>query len=350
MHALRDGANVVVGASAPFAAALSCALEDRIAHEWRLTGPLAPSDLPPLNELYAALEVDDNPSKRRSVAALLAGIESKRVIMVTGVGALQWPAWQLFLNDFAHVSRSFSAMDRTQLLLITAGVPKTKLPKKAPALIAFIWDGVVGEADVFSYVTQALRQKGIRIDAQAKLSARIITRLALWDFDLVDHLVKLDARELFDPSAVVCAACNNMAALQQLGNTWEEGGLAEFDGEPLKHAAAILKEDDPQGELAMRLWAAQAAELLPALEIKRRQLANRMKAARMPLPIRLNDELIHDLADVEIGSLLHLARTHRLPRDIQRIAEKFKGLRNKLAHLCPLEAEEALDPEVLAVR
>jgi hypothetical protein len=350
IDALREGASVVIGASLPACTALALTVEDRAAEEWRITGPIVPSGLDPLEEIYAALDVDDDPSTRRSAASLIRSIESKRVIMITGVDMPQWPAWQRLLEDYANASRSIPAVDRSQLLVITSGVPKGRLPSRAPALFPLIWDGVVGEADVFSYVIQCLRRRGGRIDAHTKLVARIITRLALWDFDLVDRFLETDPRDLFDPTAAVLAAASGVPTLQQLGDRWEEGGSAEFDGEELTHAAALVRGGDPGGELAMRLWAAQASELLPALEICRRQLAKRMRDARLRLPVNLNGEMIHDLVDVEIGPLFRLARQHRLPPDIVRVAEKLWRLRNKLAHLSPLDADEALDPDLLTIR
>jgi hypothetical protein len=350
VDALREGANVVIGASVPACRALAVTLEDRIAEEWRIRGPIAPSSLEPLEEIYVALDVDDDPSTRRSAASLIRTIESKRVIMIAGIGILHWPAWQRFLDDYANVSRSVPAVDRSQLLMITSGVPRCCLPSRAPALIPMLWDGVIGEADVFSYVIQSLRQRGGQVDAHAKLVARIVTRLALWDFDLVDRLLELDPRSLFDPMAAVHAAASGVPELQQVGSFWEEGGAAEFDGEELQHAVTLVRSGDPGGELQMRLWAAQASELLPALEIRRRQLAKRMKDARFHLPVNLNGERIHDLVDVEIGPLMHLARQNRLSPEIVRMAEKLWRLRNKLAHLSPLDADEALDSELLATR
>jgi hypothetical protein len=350
IEALREGASVVVGASSPSCAALALTLEDRIADEWRITGPIVPLGLEPLESIYAALDVDDDPSVRRSAASLIGCIESKRVILITGVEMPQWPAWQRLLEEYANASRSVPAVDRSQLLVIASGLTRGRLPSRAPALIPLIWDGVVGEADVFSYVIQSLRRRGGRVDAHAKLVARIITRLALWDFDLVDGLLKLDPRQLFNPTAAVQAAASGVTALQQLGSRWEDGGSAEFDGEALQHAVFLVRTGDPGSELQMRLWAAQASELLPALEICRRKLAKRMKDARLRLPLDLNGEAIHDLLDVEIGPLLHLARKHRLPPDIVRVADKLWRLRNKLAHLSPLDADEALDPELLTIR
>ena len=350
IDALREGASVVVGASSLAWRALALTVEDRIADEWRIVGPIVPSSLEPFDEIYAALDIDDDPSVRRSTASLISRIESKCVIMITGVEMPHWPAWQRFLDDYANASRSVPAVDRSQLLVIASGVPKARLPSRAPALIPFVWDGVVGEADVFSYVIQSLRRRGTRVDGHTKLLARIITRLALWDFDLVDGLLALDRSRLFDPAAAVRCASAGVPLVLQLGNRWEEGGTAEFDGQELTHAAVLVRDGDPRGELAMRLWAAQASELLPALEICRRQLAKRMQDARLRLPVSLNGQLIHDLVDVEIGPLLHLAREHRLPQDIVRVAKKLSQLRNKLAHLTPLNADEAFDTELLTIR
>lgn len=350
VEVLREGANVVLAAPDSAALALSVAIEDRLANEWRLTGPVEASGISPIDEIYAALQIEDGPSPRRSVASLLAGIQTKSLVIVTGVDMPKWPAWQRFVDEYANASRAVAAVDRTQLLVIAGGVPKSRLPSKAPAFRPMIWDGYVGEADVFSYVIQAWRSSGGRIDAQAKLIARIITRLALWDFDLVDRLLALDPRDLFDPCVAIGEAINGNAAYARVGTTWEEGGLAEFDGEVSPHAVALLREGDSKAELPMRLWAAQAAELLPALELNRRHLAKRMKDARVPLPVIVHGMEIYDLLDVEIGPLLWLAKKHRLPQDIVRIAEKYCSLRNKLAHLCPLNADEALDSEVFAPR
>jgi hypothetical protein len=345
-EALRDGESIVIGVPLNALSALTEALEDRLGEEWRTPEPLIGTEGNPLGELCAALNIEDDPSSRRGAASFLAAIDTKHVIIVSGVTSSHWQAWQEFLDEYANASRSISAMDRTLLVVLAAGLPKSRLPRKAPALRAMIWDAVVGEADVFSYVTQSLRKRGRSIDGNAKLMARVVTRLALWDFDLVDHLLDLEPRALFQPKEAVLAASTGHPAWERIGEQWEDGGAAQFDGEKLRHSVAIARSGDDQAELDMRLWAAQASELLPALEINRRQLAKRMKEARLKLPVLLNGEEISDLLHLEIGPLRHLARTHRLPPDIVRLADKYWHLRNKLAHLWPLDADEALDPEV----
>jgi hypothetical protein len=62
--------------------------------------------------------------------------------------------------------------------------------------------------------------------------------------------------------------------------------------------------------------------------------------------IEIGDEQISDIDDLEIGQLAHVARICRLSPSIQQKAEKWRKLRNKIAHLEPLSADEALDSDI----
>lgn len=335
--ALRVGDNVVIGAPVTAVNSIASILEDRLPDGLRPTLTLTPSGQLPIDDIYAELEIEDDRPSGRTAASLMATFGGQRFVLVKGVDTPNWPAWAHFLDEYASASRAVGVFDRTQFLVLAAGVSRSRLPTRAPALRSLIWDGHVGEADVFSYVIQSLRLRGGRIDARAKLVARIVMRLALWDFDLVDRLLKLDWHELFDPVRAMHAADEPGASWRPNGATWEEGGLADFDGTRSEHALVLLHTGKVEAELSTRLWAAQAAELLPALELKRRQLARRMKdTRRLPASLR-------DLDDVELGELLTLAKQHGLPADVVRLADKYRRLRNRLAHLEPLTPDEALE-------
>lgn len=348
---LRQGESVVVGCPHSVASSLGGILENYVRDQsWRVSGPIHTAGAAPVDELFDALELDEGRGSRRSVASLLGHLTTTCVIIVSGVEKRFWPSWQRFLVEFENSSRAVPVVDRPLILLIAEGIPKNGLLPRAVAMRSVAWDGVIGEADTFSYVIQATRAKGRPIDAQQKLVARIITRLALWDLELAERLLAVPPRDLFNPVNVIRSATDGMEAYGQLGTTWEEGGLAEFDGERMTHPVVLARQSDPQGELQMRLWAAQAAEVMPALELNRRWLAQRMKGGRLRLPVLLNGETITDLDDIELGPLLHLARSNRLPSDIVRLATKFRDLRNKLAHLKPLSADEAFDNELLLLK
>lgn len=336
--ALRVGDNVVIGAPVTAVNSIASILEDCLPDGLHPTLTLTPSGQLPIDHIYAELEIDDDRPSGRTAASLMAALGGQRMmVLVKGVRTPSWPAWAHFLDNYASACRSVGVFDRTQFLVLASGVSRNRLPTRAPALRSLIWDGHVGEADVFSYVIQSLRLRGERIDARAKLVARIVMRLALWDFDLADHLLKLDWHELFDPVRAMHAADDAGAPWRPNGTTWEDGGLADFDGTRSEHALVLLHNGKVEAELSTRLWAAQAAELLPALELKRRQLARRMKDTRR-LPANLRD-----LDDLELGELLTLAKQHGLPADVVRLADKYRRLRNRLAHLEPLTPDEALE-------
>ena len=345
VEALREGSNVAIAVPLQAIPELPTKLEYRLGDEgFRLTRPFAPGNGLPIDEIYSELDIHSGQPMSRTVASLLSHIGDKRILFVDSVLVGNWTSWKQFLEEYAAASRSVSVFDRTQVLLIVRGISLANFIGRSPALEPFVWNSQISEADVLSYSLQHWRINGRPIDAHAKLIARIITRIGAWDFDLVDRLLRLDWRELFEPMNALATIANAHDIEPPVGNGWEQGGILDVDGERTRHALGVWKDGDPGQELKMRLWAAQAAELLPLLELKRRTLSERIKATRkIPATAHLNGEIVHDLYDVELGDLLHLARVFRLPNDILRTAQNLRDYRNKLAHLTPISAEDASD-------
>lgn len=343
LEAVQEGSNVVIGASVHAALDLPALLESRIAEHRNtvMISSLRHSD--PIDEIYEALDLIGGSVISRSVASLLFAFQRPEMIIIDFVDETRWDAWKAFLSEYESASRSVLAMDRTLFIVCVRGVPKAKLSQRAPALDVFVWAGHLSESDVHSYVIERLRQREGVIDLKAKLVARIINRLGAWDLDLVDRLIALSWDQLFEPARALSLIAAGEARVP-LGKTWEAGGCCEVDGVLTPHALHLWASGDPEQELKMRLWAAQASELLPLLELRRRKLAERIKGyKKIPADARVNDEVVRDVLDVEIGGLAYLARRYGLPSDIRRTAETLRDHRNKLAHLTPLSADEALD-------
>lgn len=343
LDAVRDGSNVIIGASVHAVADLPAVLEARIAENHSAVVISNPQHYDPIDEIYEALDLSDGTVMSRSVASLLSAFQRPEMIIVDHVDEARWGAWKNFLADYESASRSVLAMDRTQFIVCVRGVPKVQLSQRAPALEVFTWTGHVSEFDVLSYVIEKLRAQQGRISQKTKLVARIIHRLAAWDLDLVDRLIELPWDNLFDPLRSLNLVANGDIRVP-LGRAWEAGGCCEVDGVLTMHALHLLASGDPEQELRMRLWAAQASELLPILEIKRRKLAERIKGlSKVPPDASVNGEVVQDVLDVEVGGLAYLTRRYNFPPDICRLAETLRNYRNKLAHLTPLTADEALD-------
>ncbi len=347
-EALREGQNLVLATPVHALGSMCGALEHHLHHEgWRVAGPVADDASDPVDQLFASLGLDDGGASRRSVSLLRQRLEPGQAVLVRGVGPAGWPAWKRMLEEYEVASRGVSSFDRPLLVVLTEGVPMSALPGRAAALKVLPWQDVVGELDVLLYVTNALRERGT-LDHQSKLVARIIGRLALWDLALADTLLEQRPAALFHPAEIVRLTSTVAEYAPQLQMNWESGGLQQFDGVELAHPFLVLAGGDRSGQLAMRIWAAQAAEILPALELHRRELAHRM-GTMVSVPFHLGDEQIFDLDDLEIGQLAHLAAARRLSHAIRQTAEKWRRLRNKLAHLEVLEASDALDAELLSI-
>lgn len=336
--AVADGYNLIVASPAPMGPIVARMIES--ADGWglgRLRTCTASGGLP-IDDLFDAWDIDERlPSKRTLASFIAARTEGGRVI-VSGIAPEAVAGWAAFMVEYESASRAVGKFDRMQIIVLLNGVPKATLPHAAPALQVMVWDGWVGEADVLGYVAEVWRDQTRSVDAFSRLSARIVIRLALWDLDLVDRLLALSPADLMAPRPTLAAWAAEAGMV--LEGTWEAGGVCQFDGEELTHSLTLSARGDPEDELSMRLWAAQAAELLPMLEVRRRRLVERMQEHAQSLQMFLDGEAVTDLDDIELGGLTHLARVHRFPRPIVDEAERLRWLRNRLAHQCPVRLDE----------
>ena len=140
-------------------------------------------------------------------------------------------------------------------------------------------------------------------------------------------------------AAVAVGWHDNLAA------TWEAGGTAKFDGLDVEHPLLLLQDESRHGILIERLWQAQAGELLPLIELRRREWVNRMRS-QVKQPITINETLVTDLDELDIGQLAFVANSQRMNGTISQATEKLRRYRNKLAHIETLDYAEAFDPDL----
>lgn len=347
---LRDGYNLVLPGPSVGARGLGDALGEALASlSWNVSPPLTAGGDPPIDQLFDELELDrdEDAPARRVVPDLLARLSKFQVVLVRAVTAGRWPAWRRLLIEYEAASRSVGKFDRPLLVVLLEGVPLMDAEIDAPALRCRPWKNVVGELDVLLHVSMRFRERG-PFDLRTRLLSRVIAKLAAWDIELADELAERKPEELFGPTECIRELAQAADFETPAAKTWEAGGLQSVDGVDLVHPCILALEGDRNGELPMRVWAAQAAEILPALELHRRELARRMRTM-LPQAIRLGEETVEDLDDLELGQLCTVAREYRLAAGVRHAADKWRRVRNKLAHLEVLDASEAIDPELLAV-
>ena len=132
--------------------------------------------------------------------------------------------------------------------------------------------------------------------------------------------------------------------------SWENGTLDGPSDRPIVHSAILAVAGDDSGSLRRRIWAAQAAVLLPCVEARRIELIPRCRQyLRLPLETDTG-KVITDPLDLEIGQLTWCLDRRQTPLTIKRQLEFLRDVRNKLAHLEPIEPEDALSSILLSAR
>lgn len=340
---LREGNHVVVAAPSSAHPLLEQTFVDYLAHDhWYREHIIVDTSSDPLQCLTEKLYLEPEQWMGWSVEKLFNRLQPNYALVIDGVTSENWGSWQALLLEFEAVSRQRPSDERPVLLMFVRGVSQKKLQIKSAAATMVIWSGVIGELDTLTYVDQQLRNNG-KPARYHKLMVRHIAALALWDLELADYLIEQPERDVFDIPSIL------QSAQQALGRNynwaeggWEDGKVDQFDGIELLHPFALLESGDPSRELNRRVWTVQAAELLPLIEVRRRELV-RSLARHVPCPFWDGKRQILSLDELEIGSLAFATQTHGIRGELRDKAEWLAHCRNTLAHLGLLSDTEALD-------
>lgn len=337
VEAFKDGMNVVVARPQTQPADLAGALEEALyAASFRVERVVRDDDRLPLNLLYDQLVDGEREDVQRSIAGFCKSLRPGLVVIVPGIRETAWDEWRKLLLEFEHVTRSMSAFDRPLLLLEVVGIDAGRHLEGALAVRTFTWRGIVNELDMNVFVEDLFRGRGV---PHGRILLRTIGRLAGWDFELAEILSEELPASVYAPGPLLRDLCKRGVLDAPQHDSWESGGRQIIDDLAIRHPALLALNGDHSGELEMRVWAAQAAEILPLVEIARRDIIERMRARVAP-PFAFGEETFADLNDLEIGRLSHLAHKRRLPEQIRSELVSWKEVRNSLAHLQPLRAVE----------
>ncbi len=303
----------------------------------------------PLKVLTEQLYIEPEQWLGWNAAQFVDSLAVGQCIFVDGIADCDWDSWRQFLREFEAASRSKPSDTRPLIIAVARGIPRARFQLACEALAVAPWSGVIGELDTMTYIDQRLRARGGTLPKHHKIWVRQIAALAVWDLAIADFLLDLPERELFSPFAALRAA---HAALMPNGRSmtadWHTGGKESFDGIELLHPFVLLSNDDPNRELDLRIWTAQASELLPLIEIRRREL---LKPLRQQLPPLLwfDNQKLDSLEDLEIGSLAHVAKRERgVSQVLREHLARLARYRNSLAHLETLGSDEMLDSRLYA--
>ncbi len=344
--AVRSGRSVVLPLPAHGPIDLETAIRRAVGDSWHWLTIDARGTEPPLLQVKKALLEGGLEGQIESVADILRvpGFEGWSV-WIDGLDSDSWPQWKSFLAEFEMQSRSISEFARSLFLVPLERAIADDPPKSEVALQVLPWRGRIGEIDSLLYCASRLTKSPLRT-LHRRLIAACISRISMWDLGLADQLLAGGAEAALEPWTVL----SEIAAARGWGRAtppkWSSGASQLYEGGEECHSA-YLAVTDRREELVTRLWAAQAGVLLPAIEQRKRDLLSHVARYVYP-PYRTYDgEETDDLADLEVGHILYLLGIAGADAALKRQFRKLKGLRNALAHLEAVSADDALDEVLL---
>ena len=345
---LRDGASVVLRFGRDIPSGLPDHLEQRCRNwAFRWTTIADSATIRPLSRIRQAASPETAASELASWRQLVVeeGLQH-RVFWIDDLTPQTWPHWRRFLLSYAHARRNLAHDGYPPIFVLPlcgSGFVETELAD--PMLSYREFRDVIDRDDLQVLALQSPNASSRRRPIRS-LFANTVADLAQWDPALAQRLLDDGPDAALDPRPILARYAEELGWTSDTAEAWTAGTLDGPRNRPVIHSALLLVQGR-EAELNRRLWAAQAAVLMPLLEERRVELVQR-HGNRFRLPFETDLGVFENPEDLEFGPLVHYLSVHRAEgRALLPKARRLRHFRNKLAHLEPLSPREATHPILL---
>ena len=287
-----------------------------------------------------------SPCEIRSVAELaVAQSFQGRLFWLTNVDGTAWPYWAEVLSTYSDACRNVDLLSRSVFVVVLSGETAVNEPRREVALECRDFRDDVDTSDLFALALWKVRSS-IACREHRLLLAHTVAQVAQWDGLLAEELLAAPLVEALNPCSILKRYAQRRGWTPETSRTWEAGTVDGPVQQPIVHSA-LLEVSGASRVVRQRLWAAQAAVLLPLVEQRRVGLVERQgRYIRVPIESGDGQQVANPL-DIDLGKLAwHLDRDD-VPQRLRARSQRLRRVRNKLAHMEPLTPEQALHPFLL---
>ncbi len=261
------------------------------------------------------------------------------VVWVHECTAATWGAWRSAVDIIGRLAGELPAS--TRLIIVVEVPPSERLPAADVAVRRHRWEGQV-DADMLTWWCRLVMDDGPQEPASIRrLRAAMAAQVAVWDGDMAAELLP----QVHLPQAradILLSTARRRGWKRTMPATWVIGAQMLIDQRPVVHSA-WLAESERWDDIDRRIWAAQASVLMPVLDDMRMKII-RMHQRTLPTGLRDATGQIMSTTDYELGLLRHFIMTGTWRPQTSHYASVIQrawGLRNHLAHLTPVDWQEA---------
>ena len=341
-HAVRDGTNVIARFPSPIPNGLERELRERLysLFDWSSVDASC-TGLDPVAFLRQRICPEVGALRVGSIAELADTASFQgRLVWIEKIGRADWATWSEVLVGYADACRNVDLLSRTVFIVLLSGETVAEESPEEVALVRRDFRGVVDTLDLFVFALWNASGSVKRREHRALL-AHTVAQVAQWDYSLAEQLLSLPLAEVLSPEEALRQYVQNRGWTAETPECWEKGTIDGPTKRPIVHSALLSVSGGTQ-QVSQRIWAAQAAVLLPLVEERRVGLIERYRRY-FALPIETEAGVsVYDPRDLEVGQIAwHLDRPDK-PHVVRERARRLRHVRNQLAHMEPLEPEQAL--------
>ena len=263
-----------------------------------------------------------------------------RLVWVEKIDHGVWPDWSTVLRAYSDACRNVDLLNRTVFIVLLSGEAVAGDVPEEVALVCCDFRGVMDTLDLFVFALWKTPMS-IKCREHRALLAHTVAQVAQWDSLLAEQLLALPLNEALSPESTLQQYARDRGWTTETPRCWEMGTVDGPGERPTVHSA-LLEVCGASRLVRQRVWAAQAAVLLPLVEERRVGLVVRY-GRYLKLPIETEDgRRVDDPLDLDVGQLAwYLDRTGK-PQVLRKQVRRLRHVRNKLAHMEPLGSEQAL--------
>lgn len=305
--------------------------------------------LTPLNRLRRAFVTE--PGGAAPILASVADLRntselSGKIVWIDNCAKGNLPKWIDVLRENSELNRRLDSIwDRTIFILSLENDLAVSQVSEDVCLAVRSWYGVVSRIDSLLFAAGYLSDRNIS-SLEKEAAIHVIANLAEWDLELVEFLASQSMRDLLSPGNALKTFSSRRAWQHVYGADWHLGQVDYFDVGPTR--SILLDCATNQFEITQRLWTAQIAVVLPLIEKKRREIIDQYEKnlstwIQHLKPTDSRGRLVDDFRTLEVGPLCYIFSRTAARDPVFRTLKLLKDLRNKLAHLETLSADDLDD-------
>ena len=345
---VRDGSNVIVRFASCVPAGLARELRERISSLWEWTS-LDASNLvdDPVTFLRERVCPDVSSLRARTMSELADTEEFQgRLLWIERVRQSDWARWADTLAAYADACRRVEVISRSLFVVVLSGSVVAEDVPEELTLVRRDFRNVLDSLEMFMFASWQIPEH-IEAREHRALMAHTVAQVAGWDWLLAKKLLAVSLEEAMHPEGLLRAYAGERGWTRSTARCWESATVDGPDDHPVVHSA-LLGISGETKLVSRRVWAAQAAVVLPLVEQRRVGLVRRWRR-HLSLPVQTDrGELVYDALDLEIGQVARNLVGGGAPPRVRNYARWLKEVRNRLAHIEPLDAVDALNCALLS--